>query len=542
GTGVATFITSALAPGAHTITAAFAAAPGFTASTSAPLVQTVRTATLTTLVSDANPATLGAPLTLTATVESEGADPAGTVTFFDGATSLGSSSLNAAGVATLSTSALAAGPHLLTASFATNVAFVGSTSEPLAQTIRRTTTTTLVSDANPANLGASVTLTATVAADGATPDGTVTFLDGAISLGSATLDGSGVATLTTSTLAAGSHPLTAVYATTAGFAGSTSEPLAQAIRRATTTALVSDANPANLGASITLTATVSADGATPDGTVTFFDGAISLGSATLDGSGVATFSTSTLAAGPHTLTAVYAATASFAGSTSEPLAQTIRRATTTALVSDANPANLGASVTLTATVAADGATPVGSVTFFDGAISLGSATLDGSGVATLTTAALASGSHPITAVYATTTGFTGSTSEVLNQTIRTAYATWTQTTGLDAFGQPAPTDDPDGDGVNNFLEYALAGDPLQSGTGILPVISSAEVSGALELTFFRARAELTYVVEATSDLTAPTWETLATNPGVVNEPVTVPAPASVGAPGYFLRLRVIATP
>ncbi len=92
------------------------------------------------------------------------------------------------------------------------------------------TTTTLTSNANPANLGATVTFTATVASGSGTPTGTVNFLDGVTNIGSGTLNGSGVATLATSVLAAGSHSITASYAGVASFASSTSSPLAQVIR------------------------------------------------------------------------------------------------------------------------------------------------------------------------------------------------------------------------------------------------------------------------------------------------------------------------
>jgi len=92
------------------------------------------------------------------------------------------------------------------------------------------TTTTLTSNANPANLGATVTFTATVASGAGTPTGTVNFLDGVTNIGSGTLDGSGVATLATSVLAAGSHSITASYAGAGSFAASTSSPLAQVIR------------------------------------------------------------------------------------------------------------------------------------------------------------------------------------------------------------------------------------------------------------------------------------------------------------------------
>jgi pseudomonalisin len=92
------------------------------------------------------------------------------------------------------------------------------------------TTTTLVSSLNPAKFGVAVTFTATVATAGTNPPtGTVTFDDGTTSLGTGTLNGSLVATLTTSTLASGSHSITAVYGGDANNASSTSAVLTQTI-------------------------------------------------------------------------------------------------------------------------------------------------------------------------------------------------------------------------------------------------------------------------------------------------------------------------
>jgi hypothetical protein len=86
-------------------------------------------------------------------------------------------------------------------------------------------TTTLKASATTITTGTSVTFTATVAgASGSsgTPTGTVTFLDGATKLGSGTLNGSGVATYATSSLATGSHSITAQYGGDTNFAASTS--------------------------------------------------------------------------------------------------------------------------------------------------------------------------------------------------------------------------------------------------------------------------------------------------------------------------------
>jgi hypothetical protein len=62
----------------------------------------------------------------------------------------------------------------------------------------------------------------------------------------------------------------------------------------------------------------------PTGTVTFKDGATALGTAALTSAGTATFTANVLAAGAHSITAVYAGSSMFAGSTSAVLAQTIQ--------------------------------------------------------------------------------------------------------------------------------------------------------------------------------------------------------------------------
>ncbi|WP_434895125.1 putative Ig domain-containing protein [Bradyrhizobium oligotrophicum] len=90
----------------------------------------------------------------------------------------------------------------------------------------------------------------------------------------------------------------------------------------TTVALTSSQNPSQFGQPVTFTATVSASGGTPTGTVTFNDNGSPIGTVTLAG-GVATFATSTLAVGSHTVTASYAGSALFTASTSPALAQTV---------------------------------------------------------------------------------------------------------------------------------------------------------------------------------------------------------------------------
>ena len=155
----------------------------------------------------------------------------------------------------------------------------------------------------------------------------------------------------------------------------------------TTTSVAAMPNPSAFGQSVTFTATVTGAG-TPTGSVTFLDGSTTLGSGTLNGSGKATFVISTLAVGPHSITAVYGGNSTFSGSTSPVLTETVNKAnTTTALIASPSSSVFGQSVTFTATISATApgaGTPTGTVTFKDGSTTLGTGTLSG-GVATFTT-------------------------------------------------------------------------------------------------------------------------------------------------------------
>ena len=102
-------------------------------------------------------------------------------------------------------------------------------------TVTGASTTTTLSAPGSAAYGASVTLTATVASTAGTPGGIVTFYSGSTALGTGTLNGSGVATLTTTTLPVGTDALTASYAATGNFGASTSAASSITITTATQT-------------------------------------------------------------------------------------------------------------------------------------------------------------------------------------------------------------------------------------------------------------------------------------------------------------------
>jgi Bacterial Ig-like domain (group 3)/FG-GAP-like repeat len=94
-------------------------------------------ATATTLVSSPNPSSFGQVVTFTATVTPHlGGTPTGTVTFFNGSTSLGTSNLNGNGVATFQTSTLPVGAQSISATYNGDANFAPSTSQPLSQIVQ----------------------------------------------------------------------------------------------------------------------------------------------------------------------------------------------------------------------------------------------------------------------------------------------------------------------------------------------------------------------------------------------------------------------
>lgn len=203
----------------------------------------------------------------------------------------------------------------------------------------------------------------------------------------------------------------------------------------TNVALTSNNNPSLPGSSVTFTATVTpvSGGGIPTGSVVFKDGTTTLDTVALNASGVATFTTSSLSQASHSITATYGGDVTYFDKVSPVLTQVVSKMnTTTALISSANPALPGASVTFTATVTpfSGGGTPTGNVVFKDGAATLNTVPLTG-GVATYTTSALAAGIHSITATYNGSSLYNTSVSDALNQSIA---GTFTVTTAASAGG------------------------------------------------------------------------------------------------------------
>lgn len=285
-----------------------------------------------------------------------------------------------------------------------------------------TSTTTLIGAPASSSPGQAVTFTATVTPQfGGAATGTVAFRRGGTVLGTAAVSG-GIAELVLTTLGVGSHSVSAIYGGDSNVTTSTSSAVTVTVvapSASTITTLVSSLNPSYVGQLVTLTATVTSTAAgTPTGTVTFKQGPTAVATVALSG-GQATYSTDALPQGNTGFTAIYSGDSAFITSTSASLTQQVDQGSTTiVLTSGPNPATPGSLVTFTATLTSSiGAVPTGTVSFKKGGTTIGTAPIDASGVATLTTS-LSVGRHNIRAQYDGDASNGKSTSNVVAQVVR----------------------------------------------------------------------------------------------------------------------------
>lgn len=256
------------------------------------LSQAVNNASTTVALSaNTTAATYAQPLILTATVSSNGGTATGAVSFTDGSTTLGSATLNPDGIAVLSLSALAPGPHMVIANYGGDGKANPSASTALAIVVKQGTTLTVSADSSPGLTLSSVTLTATVHNAGAAPaTGIITFTDGAAILGTAILNAANQAILAVPQLTAGTHSIAAHFpgdgANLASDSGNYNELIQ--LRSTVTTLTGSSTDPGN-PQQVTLIAVVKGQGSIPpSGTVSFTNGNLTLGAGSLDANGVAT--------------------------------------------------------------------------------------------------------------------------------------------------------------------------------------------------------------------------------------------------------------
>jgi hypothetical protein len=145
-------------------------------------------------------------------------------------------------------------------------------------------------------------------------------------------DGSFTTTFDTAALAISGSPFTVTYRYASdGIFASVAAQSFLTVTKATPTVLVTDNGGGNNGSAVfgqqvTFVATVSA-AASPNGSITFFDGSVALGTVPLDGSGRVTL-TESLPVGSHSITASYSGDQSLLGKTSGTFTESVAQAGT----------------------------------------------------------------------------------------------------------------------------------------------------------------------------------------------------------------------
>jgi hypothetical protein len=333
--------------GTYSITANYSGDNSFNASSATNGLTVVRQTPTGTMTLSSSYIASGAPVTLNYTVARQGgttiatlaAYPSGTITFNDTTSGavLGMATLNSVGLATLTTTGITN-----TGANTINAVYSGDTNyAPLATATTATvtvgaytaTTTSLTVATGTYYVGSTVALTATVSP---AVSASVKFYSGSTYLGAATANGStGIATLSTTALTAGSLNLSATFAGTSTYTSSTGTTTLTVNQNVTTTTVETNAT-GTTGQSVAIAGRIvrSPTGSTVPtvaltGTLTFFDGTTVLGTATpvFTVGGYAyylgTLTVTSMARGTHTLTASYSGDSNYAASSSSAITLTI---------------------------------------------------------------------------------------------------------------------------------------------------------------------------------------------------------------------------
>jgi len=243
--------------------------------------------TAITLTSSANPSVYNNPVVFAATVPTMAT---GTVVFKDGSTVLGNGTITG-GTASFTTSSLQAGSHSITATYAGDSNYTGSTSLILTQTVSKADPVITWATPSPIIFGTALSSTQLNATSG-----------GVVGTFAYTPDIGAVLPTGTQTLNVVFTPTDLVDYTTQS--ASTSILVNTALATVT---VATSRNPIVYGDSVTFTFTFTGlgSGPIPTGSATVTDGTATLGTITINAAGVATYTTSDFVVGSHALKAVY---------------------------------------------------------------------------------------------------------------------------------------------------------------------------------------------------------------------------------------------
>ncbi|HYD69490.1 Ig-like domain-containing protein [Azospirillum sp.] len=445
GLGNWTITSSSLSTGAHTLTAKATDTAGNTSGASGNFVLTIDTApsapSALGLTTASDTGTTGDHKTKLSGPAIEGSAPANsTVVLYEGGTAVGTATANGSGAWTVtSTSSLSDGAHTLTAKATDAYGNTSSASSSYTVTIDATAPNApavqgLTTASDTGTAGDNRTKATTPALSGTAEANSVVILydGGTTAVGTATANGSGQWTITAgASMADGAHTLTATATDAAGNTSGHSSPAltvtidATAPGNPSAPALTTASDTGTAGDNRTTADTPALSGtAEANSVVVLYDGGTTaVGTATANGSGNWTITSSTLSVGAHTLTAKAADAAGNTSGASGSLTLTI----------DAGPAAPSALGLTTASdtgttndnrtklsgPAISGSAPANStVVLYEGATAVGTATANGLGAWTVTaTSSLADGAHTLTARATDTTGNVSAASTAFTVTI-----------------------------------------------------------------------------------------------------------------------------
>jgi parallel beta-helix repeat protein len=385
--GHAQLTTASLTIGSHSIRARFLGGARDNASVTVSVAQVVgRAATSVTLVPSITSATLGTPVTLTASVSVNAPGtgvPGGTVTFADNGAALSTPvTLDANGQATLILANLSAGTHSFTATYSGSAAMNASASPaaPVAVALRTPIVIPAVGPSSTSVYGQTVTFTASVTdSSGAVTAGSVvwrdTFAGTTTTLGTVAVDATGTVTMPVTFTKVGNHTLSLRFLGGASDTASQPVKIAQTVTRAAAAVAIT-VTPLQLApgatASVSVkTSAVTPGSGTPSGTFTVYDGATAVQSGTLAADGTATATFTPLAAtGSHSITVATTGDTAFAPATSAAVVVTVGSLSGTQTLLIVSPASSthGTAIVLSASVnlasgAVNRGARTGSVTF-----------------------------------------------------------------------------------------------------------------------------------------------------------------------------------
>ena len=430
--------------GSHVLKVVYSGDSVYTPSTyNMATVNAVSSLATTTSLSGSTYPTAGQTVTYTARVYASGVTVnAGSVTFSDGATVLGTVNVNDSGVATFSTSALAIGSHSIRASYSGTSAFIASASNVINATVQGGYTSVLPSYSIPmANQAFTLNARLSGSLINATPrTGTLALVEGTATLASLDIsavqpNSSGYYALSVpSGFAAGSHSLKVIYSGDALYSSTTSNVTLNIVNTSLTLSYSSVAL-----TSQDYTSKVRINGAlvnnTPrTGTLSLVEGGSTLASldvaaATPDSNGYYSLTLSGgLSAGSHPLKVVYSGDANYSASTYNMATVTAgSQLPTYVSPSFSSTVPAGQTAYFYAWVyAGNQGVNTGSVTFSEAGTTLATVPVSASGFANFSTNTLAIGSHTITAAYSGAETLAPSsksaTTTVLNTSLNVAWS------------------------------------------------------------------------------------------------------------------------